>query len=101
MNNSEIALSEGKATVKVSGEVDLSWSVDVRDMIIKALNMQDSVEVDLSAVTYIDSSGIAALVEGLQKSKKSHKQFSLTQPSKQVLSVLQLARLDQVFTIND
>ena len=99
MNNCELALSEGKVTVVVTGEVDLSWSSDIRELILKALKMEDSIQVDLEAVSYIDSSGIAGLVEGLQKSKKSGKSFELLNPSKSVLSVLQLARLDQVFTI--
>ena len=99
MNQCEIALSEGKVTVVVGGEVDLSWSSDIRDLILKALTMEDRIEVDLSAVSYIDSSGIAGLVEGLQKAKKNNKSFALYQPSPSVMSVLKLARLDQVFSI--
>ena len=53
----------------------------------------------MSEVSYIDSSGIAALVEGLQSAKSKGKQFGLVSVSKAVMAVLQLARLDRVFTI--
>jgi anti-sigma B factor antagonist len=56
--------------------------------------------IDLSAVTYIDSSGVASLVEGYQTAKKQNLKFGLVGVSKAVLSVLQLARLDKVFPIH-
>lgn len=84
--------------IRLSGEVDLSWSGRVRDAIIDALE-QRSVGVDLSAVSYIDSSGIAALVEGLQTARDGERRFVLVAPSPAVLAVLELARLDRVFTL--
>jgi len=57
--------------------------------------------VDLSAVTYIDSSGIASLVESFQKARKAGGHFALVAVSGSVLSVLQLSRLDKVFTMYD
>jgi anti-sigma B factor antagonist len=84
--------------VKLSGEVDLSWSGRVRDTILEALE-HHSVGVDLSAVSYIDSSGIAALVEGLQTARTTERRFVLIATSAPVLAVLELARLDRVFTL--
>src|SRR4051794_32853461 len=52
--------------VRLRGEVDLSWSQQVRRAILNALGATGKVGVELSEVSYIDSSGIAALVEGLQ-----------------------------------
>lgn len=83
----------------VAGEVDLSNSAELRKTILGALKGANQVTVDLSAVSYIDSSGIAALVEGLQQANSQDKTFSLSTPSQQVRSILELARLDQVFTI--
>lgn len=84
--------------VRLAGEVDLSWSGQVREAILDALE-QRSVGVDLAAVSYIDSSGIAALVEGLQTARDSERRFLLIAASPAVLAVLQLARLDRVFTL--
>jgi len=85
--------------VYISGEVDLSNSTEIRKTILSALKTTHSVTVDLSAVEYIDSSGIAAMVEGLQFAHSHSKNFTLRNPSKQVRSIMELARLDQVFHI--
>lgn len=84
--------------IKLGGEVDLSWSGRVRDAILAALDGA-SVGVDLGQVSYIDSSGIAALVEGLQTARDSGRRFVLVATSAPVLAVLELARLDRVFTL--
>jgi len=85
--------------VYATGEIDLSNSQGLRKTILAALKTYQKVLVDLSGVNYIDSSGIASLVEGLQFSKSNKKEFVLTKPSKQVKAIMELARLDKVFTI--
>jgi len=87
--------------VAVAGEVDLSWSSELRGSILDALESKRPVMVDLSAVSYIDSSGIAALVEGYQTAKGQSVNFGLVSISDPVRAVLELARLDQVFPIHD
>jgi anti-sigma B factor antagonist len=86
--------------VAVSGEVDLSWSSELRTSILDAMSSAQTVMVDLSEVSYIDSSGIAALVEGYQKAKGKSIRFGLLGISDAVRAVLELARLDQVFPIH-
>ncbi|MFO1495278.1 MAG: STAS domain-containing protein [Lysobacterales bacterium] len=90
---------QGVRVVRVRGEVDLSWSQRLRKTILDALASARPVAVDLSAVTYIDSSGIAALVEGFQNARGKGQRFSLVAVSKPVHAVLELARLDRVFPI--
>ena len=103
MNEAEnVCVSEdlgGYVLVRVCGEVDLSWSQQVRDAILAALGRCDGVGVELAQVTYIDSSGIAALVEGFQTARGQGRRFGLIAASRQVLAVLQLARLDKVFPL--
>ncbi len=85
--------------VRLKGEVDLSWSQQVRRAILDALGAGSKVGVELSEVSYIDSSGIAALVEGFQTARGKGRQFGLVAASSPVMSVLQLARLDKVFPL--
>jgi anti-sigma B factor antagonist len=85
--------------IRLAGEVDLSWSADVRRAILDALRQHRAVGVELSAVEYIDSSGIAALVEGFQNARTSGSRFVLVAVSDAVRAVLELARLDRVFPI--
>jgi anti-sigma B factor antagonist len=85
--------------VRLGGEVDLSWSQQARKAVLDALAKSQKVAVHLAAVSYIDSSGIAALVEGFQNARGKGQSFVLTEVSDPVLAVLRLARLDKVFTI--
>ena len=85
--------------VRLSGEVDLSWSQQVRKMILDALGTSPKVGVEMSQVSYIDSSGIAALVEGFQNARTKGQGFGLIAVSKAAMAVLQLARLDRVLPI--
>lgn len=90
---------DGYVLVRLSGEVDLSWSQTVRRAVLDALDHALPVGVDLSAVSYIDSSGIAALVEGLQCARTRGLRFALVAVSDAVRAVLELARLDRVFLL--
>ncbi len=87
------------AVVVLGGEVDLSWSAQVRREVLGALERAPRVAVDLAQVSYIDSSGIAALVEGFQNARGRGQPFELVNVSAPVLAVLRLARLDRVFAI--
>ncbi len=89
------------AVVALSGEVDLHYSPEARKQILALLNKNNNVLVDLSAVSYIDSSGIASLVEGYQLARNKQLQFGLVGVSEAAHQVLQLARLDKVFQIKD
>ena len=98
MKNECTTRNEGDfALVTITGEVDLSWSQQVRKAILDALGKATKVGVDLSQVSYIDSSGIAALVEGFQNARGKGQRFALIAASDSVRGVLELARLDRVF----
>ena len=91
----------GYAIVELAGEVDLSCSPDARKQILECLGADKDLLVDLSQVSYIDSSGVASLVEGYQTAKKKSRKFGLIGVSDAAMNVLQLARLDKVFPIHD
>ena len=94
--------TEGPYTViSLVGEVDLHYSPVVRDQILAALGNGRYLLVDLAGVSYIDSSGIASMVEGYQLAKKNSLNFGLVGVNGPVMQVLQLARLDRVFPIHD
>jgi anti-sigma B factor antagonist len=97
---SEIREENGALVVSFEGDVDLQSSPDARKQLLDAVAKGKSVLVDLSAVDYIDSSGVASLVESFQKAKMQHQKFVLVSVSDSALRVLELARLDRVFTIS-
>ncbi len=90
---------DGAVVVTLAGEVDLSHSPALRKSLMDLMLARRDVAVDLAGVAYIDSSGIAGLVEAYQMSRKNGTRFVLAAISDPVKRVLQLARLDRVFAI--
>ena len=92
----------GNVLIRARGEVDLYSSPKLREQILKAAGKTaEVVGVDLGAVAYMDSSGVATLVEGLKETGGKKKKFALVAPSQAVMKVLQLSRLDAVFDIRE
>lgn len=86
--------------ITVEGEIDMFSSPSLREKLLPLFGKGvGAVIVDLTQVSFMDSSGIATLVEGLQWSKKDKKQFILTGLGDNVLNALALTKLDTVFTI--
>ncbi len=87
--------------LEVQGEIDLYSSPMLRKYIFNTLKEQkpQTLIVNLSDVTYTDSSGIATLVEGLQLAEEYRTRFKLVGLSQSVLEVFQLVRLERVFDI--
>jgi anti-sigma B factor antagonist len=84
----------------VEGEIDMFSSPSLRDKLVPFFEKgAKGIIVDLLGVSFMDSSGIATLVEGLQWSKKSNKAFVLTGVGTNVMNALSLTKLDNVFTI--
>ena len=99
--NHRIHLEEDKHVVTFGGEVDLENSPTARKVLLQVVGEAKNILIDLSAVTYMDSSGIASLVEAYQQAKKNEVSFSLVSVSPSVLRVINMARLDKVFTIHE
>ena len=99
MTNS-VSEQAGKLLIRLEGDIDLEHSSGVRQLLLDSVTQGKDVLVDLASVTYIDSSGVASLVEALQSAKKHGNGLGLVSVSTRALRVLELARLDQVFTIH-
>lgn len=88
--------------VAVEGDVDLNSSRSLQTQLRESLGSSpDKLIVDLSGVPYMDSSGVATLVEAMQLSRKKHTKLVLCAMSDKVQSIFEIARLDKVFTIVD
>ncbi len=86
--------------ITVEGEVDMFTSPNLRDKLVAFFKQGvQGIVVNLSLVSFMDSSGIATLVEGLQWSKKTNRSFVLTGLGSNVMNALCLTKLDKVFTI--
>jgi anti-sigma B factor antagonist len=87
----------------VSGDIDLANSPTVRKALLREVREKRTprVVINLSKVRYIDSSGVASLVEGLRASRDVGSRFILFGLSTSAREVLQLSRLLRIFEIYD
>jgi anti-anti-sigma factor len=83
-------------TVHAEGEIDLDTCGRFRDAIVAA-GLEAPVLLDLSAVTFLDSSGIRALLEA--RRAVSPAPVVLVAPSPPVMRVLTLTRLCETFEV--
>lgn len=95
----EIREHAGCTVAAFEGDIDLQSSPAARKALLEAASGARPVLVDLSGVGYIDSSGVAALVESYQSARSAGRGFALVAVSDAALRILKLARLDGVFTI--
>lgn len=92
-------IERGITIVDVVGQIDLGSSPALRKTLMDSLKNTKQVAINLSAVKYIDSSGIASLLEVLKAANDSKKKLVLFGLTGAVLQVLQLTRLTGVFLI--
>jgi len=92
---------ENTTILDVIGDIDLANSPAVRKVLLAELREKKipRVIMNLQGVKYIDSSGIASLVEGLKASRDVQARFILFGLSKSAREVLQLSRLIKLFEI--
>jgi len=84
----------------ISGDIDLATSPQLRKALLRELRELKMPRVVLNlAVRYIDSSGVASLVEGLKASRDVGSRFVLFGLNKTVREVLQLSKLVKIFEI--
>jgi anti-sigma B factor antagonist len=88
--------------LRVSGDVDLNATPGLLKSMKSAFKAgKREVIMDLDQVNHMDSSGIAALVEGVRDSKKTGVEFLLARVPENVLGVLDLAKLRDFFRYQD
>lgn len=96
--NSEI--STQLALLRINGEVDMFSSPDVRKAIMEVVKKKiPKLVIDLHDVNYMDSSGVATLIEGLQLCQKYDGSLRLARLRDNVREVFELTKLDKIFKI--
>lgn len=89
--------------VCVTAEIDFNLSPRLRDDLAKVIDAHRPARliIDLSQVPYMDSSGVATLVETLQIQRKAGGKLVLCSLQPKVLGIFQISRLDSLFLIAD
>lgn len=87
--------------LEIEGDVDLYNVGELKQAIFRMIDDEDaeSLIIDMSGISYMDSSGVGALVAGKKKMRSINGKFALLHINEDVLNILKLATLDQFFTI--
>jgi anti-sigma B factor antagonist len=98
----EKSKNNGVTTLRVSGEVDLHASPNLRsELQTCASEKTPMLLVDFNGVDYIDSSGLATLIEYLRDASAYKGKIALFGLKKKVRTIFDLVRLNELFTITD
>jgi anti-sigma B factor antagonist len=94
--------ANGGTILDITGDIDLAHSPEVRKALLQEIKEKKTSKVflNLEKVRYIDSSGIASLVEGLKASRDQGSRLILFGLSKSVREVMELSRLQKIFEIH-
>jgi anti-sigma B factor antagonist len=86
--------------IELEGEIDLHRSPDVRRELREAIAAKPAkIIIDLSKVTFIDSSGLAVLLEGMQGVESYGGKFYLVAIQEMLRPIFETSKLDEVFRI--
>jgi anti-sigma B factor antagonist len=88
----------GNAVLRLSGEIDVANCGRIPEQVASALDSAvPGVVLDMAAVTFIDSSGIGAMIAARTACLARDRDLRLVRPSLQVQRMLTLTGLDDVF----
>jgi anti-sigma B factor antagonist len=91
----------GAVVVKLAGELDLYNAHAVRDELLAVAGRSpDRLVVDLSDVTFIDSTGLGVLIEARTR-LPNRRGFLLAAPGVETRRALEISGLDRHFTVHD
>ena len=88
---------KGIPVIHLNGEIDLEWSPDLRKILQSKLRKKcRGLVLDLEGVTYIDSSGLATIVEYLRDAGDFNGKIALANLQGSVRTIFEMVRLNEV-----
>ena len=84
----------------VEGEIDINTAPDIKKAFEKlTAKKTPKIVINLTKVTYVDSSGLATLVEMLKKMRSYGGRMRLTNMSNKIKSLFEITKLEKLFEI--
>ena len=87
------------STVFLDGEIDMDKTEGAKEVIFPLIDSGKNVNLNLSNVQYMDSSGISVLIESHQKALEKNNKVIIKDVSKSVLKVIMMAKLEQILNL--
>jgi anti-sigma B factor antagonist len=91
---------DGRVVVVLRGELDVTEAASVAAALTEVAARERQIIVDLAGLEFIDSSGLAALVRVRKHARHAGGDLLLAAPQQQVLRVLAVTRLIEVFSVH-
>jgi anti-sigma B factor antagonist len=92
--------SDGEVVVALRGELDIADAASVAAALVAVAARAPEIIVDLAGLEFIDASGVAALVLARVQARRAGGDLLLAAPQDQVLRVLAVIRLADVFSVH-
>jgi anti-anti-sigma factor len=93
--------TDERALVQARGEIDIATSPSLFDALLVAVDRCPRVVVDMTEVTFVDSTGLNVLVSGLHHARGRHGELALVGPTGIVRNALHVTGLHRLFVIRD
>lgn len=86
--------------INVAGEIDIFNSAEFKTTILELLEEKPTdIKIDCENLSYIDSTGLGALIAVLKKSKSYNKEICLKNVRPSLSKLFKITNLDKVFVI--
>jgi anti-sigma B factor antagonist len=89
----------GWCVVGVAGRADSEGAGDLEAQLRDAVSKHAKVAADISAVDYISSAGLRALIMAARAAQAGNVEFAICSPTAQVRQVFEISGLEQILTI--
>ncbi len=90
----------GLLVCQIEGDIDINSSPDIKKAFDKLISKRSpKIVVNLSGVSYVDSSGLATLVEILKNMRAYGGRIRLSNLSPRVKGLFEITKLDKLFEI--
>lgn len=101
MSECRTTFENGVAVVAAPARLTMANAPDLRSTITAAVEETPRVVIDLGATSFVDSSGLGALVSGLKTARQAGGDLRIAGPGEQVRTVLGLTNLDRILRPHD
>ena len=95
--------NQGQAVIiELAGEIDIKCSGKIKNKIKEIYeDKPHTLIVDMTEVSFMDSSGLAVLVGALKQSRVNNSKLKLAGMTKDVRSIFEICKLETIFEIFD
>ncbi|MGB0955515.1 MAG: STAS domain-containing protein [Panacagrimonas sp.] len=95
----ELRQQDGELIARLQGDFDVDRSPAIRKALLKAIAADQTLLIDLQAVTRIDSSAVASLIEVQQAAARKNVEMRLGGVNEPIMRVLRMCRGEEIFRI--